>query len=57
MGMMSVLTVKEAAGLLKTTQQQIRKMIHSGVIPALRVGREWRIPQDYIESFIEENLI
>lgn len=33
--MTAILTVKEAASLLKTSRQQVRKMIQSGV----RVGR------------------
>ena len=37
--MIRVFTVKEAAVLLKTTAQQIRKMIQSGELPAVKVGR------------------
>lgn len=40
MGVNQVLTVKEVAVLLKTTRQQIRKMIQSGELPAVKVGRE-----------------
>ena len=54
--MIQMLTVKEAAQLLKTTGQQIRKMIQSGELPAVKVGREWRIPMESIHMFLEENL-
>lgn len=54
--MIQMLTVKEAAQLLKTTGQQIRKMIQSGELPAVKVGREWRIPMESIRIFLEENL-
>ena len=49
--MSRVLTVKEAAALLKTTRQQIRKMIQSGELPAVKVGREWRIPAESLDTF------
>lgn len=39
--MMELLTVAETAALLKTTKQQVRKMIAQRLIPALKVGREW----------------
>ena len=49
MGMTSMLTVQEVADILKTSKQQVRKMIRSGVLPAVRVGREWRISEAYLE--------
>ena len=51
-----ILTVKETADLLKTTRQQIRKMIANEELPAVKVGREWRIPSASIRLFIEENI-
>ena len=51
-----ILTVKETAALLKTTRQQVRKMIANQELPAVKVGREWRIPLASIRLFIEENI-
>ena len=48
-----VLTVKEAAALLKTSRQQIRRMIQSGELPAVKVGREWRIPRESISDLLD----
>lgn len=56
MGMSEILTVKEAAAQFKTTRQQIRKMIANGELPAVKVGREWRIPLESIRLFWKENL-
>ena len=36
-----ILTVKETAALLKTTRQQVRKMIANEELPAVKVDREW----------------
>lgn len=49
---MEVLTVKEAAERLKTSRQQIRIMIRNGQLPAVRVGREWRISEDTLKQFL-----
>ena len=56
MGVIQLLTVQETARMLKTTRQQIRKMIQSGELPAVKVGREWRIPAESIRMFLEKNL-
>ena len=42
--------------MLRTTGQQIRKMIANEELPAVKVGREWRIPMESIHMFLEENL-
>ena len=44
MGMNRLLSVKEVAVLLQTNRVQVRRMIQSGELAALKVGREYRIP-------------
>ena len=56
MGIIDLLTVKETADLLKTSRQQVRKMIRSGLIPAVRIGREWRIDETYLREFLDQHL-
>ena len=51
-----ILTVKEVADLLKTTRQQVRKMIANEELPAVKVGREWSVLRSGIMEFFEENL-
>ena len=56
MGMIELLTVAETAALLKTTRQQVRKMIAQQLIPALKIGREWRISKVYLEAFLRNEM-
>lgn len=51
-----ILTVKETAVLLKTTRQQVRKMIANEELPAVKVVREWRVLKAGIMEFFEMNL-
>lgn len=51
---MELLTVSEVATILKTSRQQVRKMIRNELLPALMVGREYRISKSYLEGFIKE---
>lgn len=61
MGMSSeniqVYTVKEVARLLKTTCQQVRRMIQNGELVAVKVGREWRISDERLKEFLEDTVI
>ena len=54
--MNEILTVKEVAERLKISRVQVRKMIPSGELPAVMVGREYRIPVEAIKAFIASNL-
>lgn len=56
MSISELLTVKESAEWLKTSRVQIRKMIQSGELSAVKVGREYRIPIICLREFIEQNL-
>jgi len=55
MGIGEILTVKEVAVLLKVTCQQVRKMIAGGELSAVKVGREWRIPMEFLVEFLSGN--
>ncbi len=56
MGITELLTVAETAALLKTTKQQVRKMINQQLIPALKIGREWRVNKAYLEDFLRSGM-
>ena len=53
---LKILTVKETAALLKTTHQQVRKMILNEELPAVKVGREWRVLKAGIMEFFEKQI-
>ena len=52
MGLMMLLTVKEVASYLQTSKQQVRRMIQSGELTAVRVGREYRVPAAALETWL-----
>ena len=56
MGVTELLTVAETAALLKTTKQQVRKMINQQLFPALKIGREWRVSKEYLNEFLKVNM-
>ena len=38
-----LLTLNEAAELLQVSTRTLQRMIHSGEMPALKVGGQWRV--------------
>ena len=54
--MTELLTVAETAALLKTTKQQVRKMISQQLIPAMKIGREWLVSGQYLEDFLRSGM-
>jgi len=46
-----VYTVTEVASIFRVTRRTIRQLIHSGTLPAMRLGRAYRIPQSAIERY------
>lgn len=51
-----VYSVEETAKILKTSRQQVRKMIQNAELPAVKVGREWRISAEQLQEFITDPL-
>ena len=52
---LNLLTVRETAALLKQSERSIRRKVHSGQIPALRLGDETgplRIPADELKRWL-----
>ena len=47
------MSVKEIADLLQVCEPTIRNWIHAGELPAVDVGREWRIAPKDLEAFLE----
>ncbi len=49
-----LLTVREVAAQLQVTSQTIRNWIDQGVVPAIRVGRAFRIRREDVETMLEQ---
>ncbi len=49
-----VLTIAEVARYLKLHELTVRRLAREGELPAFKVGRQWRIKRDLLESWIEE---
>ncbi len=48
-----VLTLDEVARLLRLNRKTVEKLIHTGRLHAVKVGRVWRIPRAAVVAFLE----
>jgi excisionase family DNA binding protein len=47
-----LLTVAEVSTMLRVSKMTIYRMVHSGEIPHVRVGRSFRIPADAVRQIL-----
>ncbi|GAA4418362.1 hypothetical protein GCM10023169_07850 [Georgenia halophila] len=50
------LTVAEVAQLMRVSKMTVYRMVHSGDLPAVRMGRSFRVPEAAVEKLISEGL-
>ena len=48
-----VLTVEETAQVLRVTAKLITEMCRKGELPAVKVGRAWRIKRDDVLAYLQ----
>lgn len=46
------LTVAEVAEAMRVSKMTVYRLLHSGEMPAVRVGRSFRVPQDALDQFL-----
>ncbi|HXG53344.1 MAG TPA: helix-turn-helix domain-containing protein [candidate division Zixibacteria bacterium] len=48
-----LLTLSEAAKLLQVSTRTLQRMIHSGQLPAFKVGGQWRLREAQLKQWVE----
>ena len=46
------LTVQEVAATMRVSKMTVYRLLHSGEMPGVRVGRSFRVPQDALDAFL-----
>ena len=49
-----VLTLEEAAHILKVSTETVRRKAAAGIMPGAKVGREWRFSRRQLMAWLEE---
>ncbi len=49
-----IMTLKQAAQFLQITERYLQELIHAGTIPAVKLGKGWRIMKADIPDALRE---
>jgi excisionase family DNA binding protein len=51
------LTVAEVAGVMRVSKMTVYRMVHGGELPAVRVGRSFRVPEKAVHDYLRAAFI
>ncbi|GAA0961758.1 helix-turn-helix domain-containing protein [Actinocorallia sp. B10E7] len=51
------LTVAEVASVMRVSKMTVYRLVHSGELPAIRVGRSFRVPEQAVHDYLREAYI
>ena len=51
------LTVKEVAALMRVSKMTVYRLVHSGELTAVRVGRSFRVPEQAVHDYLRAAFI
>ena len=51
------LTVAEVAAVMRVSKMTVYRMVHAGELPAVRVGRSFRVPEKAVHDYLRSAFI
>ncbi|HCT78305.1 MAG TPA: transcriptional regulator [Micromonosporaceae bacterium] len=52
LGEVKFLTVAEVATLMRVSKMTVYRLVHSGELTAVRVGRSFRVPEQAVQEYL-----
>jgi excisionase family DNA binding protein len=51
------LTVAEVAEIMRVSKMTVYRLVHAGELPAVRVGRSFRVPEQAVHDYLQTSYI
>ena len=51
------LTVSEVAAMMRVSKMTVYRLVHAGELPAVRVGRSYRVPERAIHDYLRQSFV
>ena len=48
------LTVAEVAAVMRVSKMTVYRLVHAGTLPAVRVGRSFRVPEQAVHDYLDQ---
>ncbi|GAB3588045.1 helix-turn-helix domain-containing protein [Calidifontibacter terrae] len=55
LGDVTFMTVAEVAAIMRVSKMTVYRLVHSGELPAVRVGRSFRVPEDAVHAYLNQS--
>ena len=50
------LTIAEVAEIMRVSKMTVYRLVHSGELPAVRVGRSFRVNENAVNEYLESSV-
>lgn len=57
LGDVRFLTVAEVASIMRVSKMTVYRLVHAGDLPAIRVGRSFRVPENAVHDYLQTSFI
>jgi excisionase family DNA binding protein len=57
LGEVRLLTVAEVAAIMRLSKMTVYRLVNSGQLPALKVGRSIRIPEHVVDEYLRNSFV
>jgi excisionase family DNA binding protein len=51
------LTVAEVATIMRVSKMTVYRLVHGGELPAVRVGRSFRVPEQAVHDYLQHSYV
>jgi len=51
------LTIAEVASAMRVSKMTVYRLVHSGELTAVRVGRSFRVPEQAVHSYLQDSFV
>ena len=51
------LTVAEVASIMRVSKMTVYRLVHSGELEAIRVGRSFRVPEKAVNQYLRDSYV
>jgi excisionase family DNA binding protein len=49
------LTVAEVAAMMRVSKMTVYRLLHSGELPAVQIGRSYRVPEQAVDHYLRQS--
>jgi excisionase family DNA binding protein len=57
LGELKFLTVAEVAALMRVSKMTVYRLVNTGTLPAVRVGRSVRVPEQAVNDYLRHSYV